>query len=126
MGKNFQLFGMVEQRNMDEPYYSMKPAERLAAIEALAQSTELIGMYSPEEFTVSFHGKAVTIKQGWNEYAPVFAVWALQKYGKGSKYGKTFRTDESGKMVFNPELLDENPDGEAVKRTRKAKTEEVE
>lgn len=120
MGKLFQLFNMVDLRDQETEFASLKPQERQARIDALASSTKLIGIYSPEEFVVKFRDELVTIKAGWHEYAPQFAVWALQKYGKGSSYGPTYRSGEDGKtLIANPVLSDEPPAGEE-KKTRKA------
>ena len=120
MGKYFQLFNMVDLRDQETEIASLRPQERQARIDALANSTKLIGIYSPEAFDVDFRGEIVTIKAGWNEYAPMFAVWALQKYGKGSTYGPTFRTAADGKtLIANPVVSDEPPAGEE-KKIRKA------
>jgi hypothetical protein len=122
MGKLFQLFGMVELREMSDEFATITPQQRQERIDKLASSSKLIGMYSPEEFPVMFRGEVVTIKKGWHEYSPQFAVWALQKYGKGSKYGKTYRT-VNGKEVANPELLDEAPAGEKAEQKPEPKPE---
>ena len=120
MGRLFQLFNMVDLREQAPEVAKLKPQERQAEIERIHNSTNLVGIWSPETFTVSFRGEVVTIKQGWNEYAPSFGVWALQKYGKGSLYGKTFHTGDDGKIIDNPEILDEPPSGEqpAVRKVR--------
>ena len=123
MGKYFQLFGMVESREMDDYYANMKPAQRQAEIDKLVGSANTIGIYSPETFKVEYAGEVITIEAGWHQYSSGFAVWALQKYGKGSAYGKTYRTID-GNMVANPELLDENPAGdEAPQRRTRTKAE---
>jgi len=121
MGKIFELSGMVPERELSDEIAKMKPVQRQEEIEKIHNGDKLVGIYSPETFTVSFHGEVVTINQGWNQYAPTFGVWALQKYGKGSKYGQTYRTTAEGKTVPNPALLDENPDGEAPKAERRTR-----
>ena len=117
MGKLFQLFCMEKSDQFD----AMNTAQRQDEIRKIHDGTSLVGMYSPETFTVSFRGEIVTIKEGWHEYAPAFGVWALQKYGKGSLYGKTYRTVD-GKMAENPVLLDENPSGEEAPKKRRSQT----
>lgn len=121
MGKYFQLFGMVESKEMDDYYANMKPAQRQAEIDKLVGSANTIGIYSPESFPVEFAGEIITIEAGWHQYSAGFAVWALQKYGKGSRYGQTYRTVD-GKMIANPELLDENPAGEEAPKERRSRT----
>ena len=123
MGRLFQLFGMVDQKDMADEFAKMSPQKRQAEIDNLVSSSKLIGIYSPETFEVMFRKDIVTIKAGWHEYGAGFAVWALQKYGKGSKYGKTYRTDSSGKMIENPELLDEAPEGVPAERKARNKAE---
>ncbi len=119
MGRLFQLFGMEKSDEFD----TMLPKKRQDEIAKIHDGTTLVGIYSPETFTVSFRGEIVAIKEGWHEYAPAFGVWALQKYGKGSRYGQTYRTVD-GKMIANPELLDENPAGdEAPQRRTRTKAE---
>lgn len=123
MGRLFQLFGMVEQKDMADEFAKMSPQNRQAAIDDLVSSSKLIGIYSPETFETMYRKEIVTIKAGWHEYSAGFAVWALQKYGKGSKYGKTYRTLQDGKTIENPELLDEAPEGAPVERRMRGKVE---
>lgn len=123
MGRLFQLFGMVDQKDMADEFAKLSPQNRQAEIDKLVSSANTIGIYSPETFSVMYRKEIVTIKSGWHEYSAGFAVWALQKYGKGSKYGKTYRTDADGKMVENPELLDEAPDGVPAERKARHKAE---
>ena len=40
MGKYFQLFGMVESKEMDDYYANMKPAQRQAEIDKLVGSAK--------------------------------------------------------------------------------------
>lgn len=109
MGRIFQLLGMVDPRTVDEDIAKLSPVQRHNEIEKVCNGSKLVGLYSPSEFAVSFAGEIVTIKEGWHQYAPQFAVWALGKYGKGSRYGKTYRSAADGKLIENPELLDEAP-----------------
>lgn len=90
------------------------------ATKELANSPNSIGVYSPEDFKVKFAGAVVTVKRGFNQYAPAFAVWLVQKYGPESLYGKTYRSEQrevKGVMkwveVENPVLLDYDPTVEA-------------
>lgn len=129
MGKLMQLFGLTDMHKTDEKYLRMNPIQRQAEIDAASQSAEPIGIFSPEEFDVEFRGQVVTIKKGFHQYSPSFAVWALQKYGSHSKYGKTYRTVDD-KLVENPEINDEPPadyeakEGEFVEKPKRAKKAE--
>lgn len=117
MGRIFQLCGMVPNRELSDEVAGMKDLQRHAEIEQIASGGKLIGIYSPEEFNVQFRGEVVTILQGWNQYGAAFAVWALHKYGKGSKYGQTYRTVD-GETVPNPQILDENPEEPKERKSR--------
>ena len=97
--------------------------EREQAIRAIS-GTKPLTIWSPESFKVKFQGEIVEIKKGLHQYAPHFAIWALDKYGPHSTYGKTYRTevvDEKQKQVPNPTVYDE-PQGQAEKS---APTDEI-
>lgn len=90
---------------------SMPWKEREAAMKMIS-GTKLILIWSPEDFRTKFQGEIVEIKKGLNPYAPHFAIWALDKYGPHSKYGKTYRTEVVNgkqKQVENPVILDYDP-----------------
>jgi hypothetical protein len=95
--------------------YNLPPKEFEKETAKLLASSQAIGVYSPEEFTVMYGGEVVTIAKGFHKYAPGFAVWLVQKYGPKSTYGKTYRTvKKDGKEISvpNPVLLDYNPEQE--------------
>lgn len=90
---------------------SMPWKEREAAIKGIS-GTKPISIWSPEDFKAKFQGEIVEIKRGLNQYAPHFAIWALDKYGPYSKYGKTYRTEVINgkqKQVENPVIYDYDP-----------------